>query len=81
MTSEEVLKKRAACVQNIQQGLTMIEQLKGRVAQERGKLGVYDEILQEMGVDPTSPPAEFPAEGQGEPERPPESEGEGEAQA
>lgn len=70
MKSEEILKKRAACLQNIQQGITMIEQLKGRVASERGKLDVYNEILAEMGVDPTAPPAEFPAEskGQGEEE-------------
>jgi len=77
MTSEEILKKRAACLQNIQQGITMIEQLRGRVAQERGKLGVYDELLEGMGVDPTAPPAEFPnqqAEG-GQPEGDEEAQG------
>ena len=64
MTSDEILKKRAACLQNIQHGISMIEQLKGRVAQERGRLGVFDELLLEMGVDPNAPSAEFEPDGE-----------------
>lgn len=48
MTKEEILKKRQACVGQIQESLNAIEQLKAQVAANRGAISVYDSILEEM---------------------------------
>jgi len=61
MTREEIIKKREEALQTIQQGLMAIESLKGQVAAHRGKVIVYDDLLEELA----EPPQEGPIEVQG----------------
>lgn len=49
MTKEEIIKKREAAAAAIQQGMQMVEQVRGSIAVHRGKIVVYDELLKEMG--------------------------------
>jgi len=57
MTKEEIVQKREQSLQAVQQGLSMIENLKGQVAAHRGKLLVYDELLAELGEEAPGPEA------------------------
>lgn len=65
MTKEEVMAKKGESLQAIQRGLTMIEQLKGNVAANQGKVIVYDELLADIEAA-DEPPTPFPPQEDGE---------------